>query len=315
MKNFAKFACAMFAVAAMTCVGNVHAEETKDVAVPTSTPAPAGTEIWQDVSRVKKSGDYEYHIISEKEKMIAIRKIENASGKLVIPETIDGYKVIGVGRTYTLPQSLKIEEAGKVYENLWANDETETPCQVLAESSKKVTEITVPSNVLYIGENAFSDYKKLKKINFEKRTETLAIELGAFAGCKSLKNLQLSSKIVFSDSDSGNYGAFANCGNLDTVKVATSSLEYGKVFSKTKIKNLYVEGKNTNIADPKAAFTKIKTLTTVKGAKVIKLAKKYKVHYQICMKPAKGKIKVKDFTYNKKTKKWKEKSNKKERVS
>lgn len=328
LKKISRYVGIALAAFAIAGVGKIQAAEVKEMPAPSVTSAPSGGEIWQDSSRVKKSGNYEYHILSESAKLISIRKIEDKSKRIVIPETLDGYKVVGIGRTYTLPRCLKIYEVNQVSTQLWRADEFENPLCVLADSSKKASELIVPSSVCFIGENAFANSKYLKKVMFKKRKERLEINLGAFEGCKALKNLEIPKRTSFPDSDSGSYGAFAYCGTLESVKVGCSIYEIEKIFYKTQIKKmsmakavkeisfnaittksnsfeikkLCVEGKNTKILNTKKGFAKVKTLVTVKGAKVIPLARKNKLHYQVCNMSKKRK--VTDYKYDKKKKKW-----------
>lgn len=311
----AVFAWTAFAIAS---AGKIQAEEVKEVQTPAPTPTPPGTELWQDSSRIKKSGNYEYHILSEKAKMVSIRKIDNKSEKIVIPETIDGYKVVGIGRSITLPQCLKIEGVGYIHEL----DEFGSSLRVLTDLSKKNSELTVPSSVCFIGDNAFINCKYLKKVTFKKRKESLEINLGAFEGCKSLKNLEIPKNIFFTDdTESNNLGAFAKCGTLESVKVGSSIYGIESIFLKTKIKKmtvskdvkaiyfdsinsksnnfainkLCIKGKNTKILNVKKGFDKVKTLITVKGAKAISVARKNKLPYQVGNK---------HYKYEKKKKKW-----------
>ena len=46
---------------------------------------------------MKHSGDYDYQILNEQEKLITIRKIYNYGEEVVFPAEIDGYKVSQIG--------------------------------------------------------------------------------------------------------------------------------------------------------------------------------------------------------------------------
>lgn len=56
---------------------------------------------------------------------------------------------------------------------------------------KKLKKVTFGANVKVIGKAAFSNCKKLNKINFKNVT---TIGNNAFAGCKALKSLQLAAR-------------------------------------------------------------------------------------------------------------------------
>ena len=87
------------AIGLLVCAGQMSDEKLKADFTPTATMAPIweSADFWSDSSKIKTSGDYEYHILSEEKNMITIRKIKNAKGKVVIPKEIDGYKVVGIG--------------------------------------------------------------------------------------------------------------------------------------------------------------------------------------------------------------------------
>ena len=58
---------------------------------------------------------------------------------------------------------------------------------------KKLKKVTFGANVKIIGKAAFSNCKKLNKINFKNVT---TIGNNAFAGCKALKKLTIGSKVT-----------------------------------------------------------------------------------------------------------------------
>ena len=103
-------------------------------------------------------GDYEYNIISEEEKTC---KIVNYTGltdaeKIVVPQILDGYKVISIGGTTFWSKPIKkvvIQEGVKAIEDnafVWSGDG-----EYIEDVWHSLTEITIPNSVTYIGEKTF----------------------------------------------------------------------------------------------------------------------------------------------------------------
>lgn len=301
---------------------NAEKTETIETPAPLPTQTPpwgAQKDLWSDSTRIKTSGNYKYHILSEEKKLITIRKIENAKGKLTIPKEIDGYKVVGLGRSFELPRQLKIEEAEHEYDDL---DSEEVP--VLPVSSENVTEIEIPNYIQFVGVHAFENSKNLKKVKIDKRTKKLYLYGGAFTECKALKSVNLP-KEVWAERD-----VFSMCGSIDKVtiektylgdnfsgtnikllriesknkvfdmsyyddgkintisvgkdvkKIVLSTYEYYYYdFVNLKIGKIVVEGKNTSISGWNKKHKSLGKLYTVRGAKAIKWAKKHKLKYKV----------------------------------
>ena len=133
-----------------TVKAQMQKRDVSQNAAPLPTQTPSGGEredFWCDSTRIKTNGDYKYHILSEEKKLITIRKIENANGKLEIPEEIDGYKVVGIGRSDRLPSRLGIAESEYEYSDFGLEE-----MSVLPESSSGVTEIIIPKYIQFVGD-------------------------------------------------------------------------------------------------------------------------------------------------------------------
>ena len=183
-------------------------------AAPLPTQTPSGGEredFWCDSTRIKTNGDYKYHILSEEKKLITIRKIENANGKLEIPEEIDGYKVVGIGRSDRLPSRLGIAESEYEYSDFGLEE-----MSVLPESSGGVTEIIIPKYIQFVGICAFENCNSLKKVKINKRDVNLYLYGEAFLDCNKLESVNLPEKVC-TDGD-----VFSCCGTIDEVTMGIS---------------------------------------------------------------------------------------------
>ncbi|WP_182431555.1 leucine-rich repeat domain-containing protein [Clostridium sp. AF34-13] len=208
-------------------------------AAPLPTQTPSGGEredFWCDSTRIKTNGDYKYHILSEEKKLITIRKIENANGKLEIPEEIDGYKVVGIGRSDRLPSRLGIAESEYEYSDFGLEE-----MSVLPESSGGVTEIIIPKYIQFVGICAFENCNSLKKVKINKRDVNLYLYGEAFLDCNKLESVNLPEKVC-TDGD-----VFSCCGTIDEVtmgiSMSTNADDSDCVFSGTNIKVLRFENK------------------------------------------------------------------------
>lgn len=104
-------------------------------------------------------GDYEYNIISEEEKTCKIMYYTGSTEveKLVIPQTLDGYKVVSIGgwSFYCKPMlcHIVIPEGVKSLEDVafsWFGDG-----EYIDDIWHSYSEITIPKSVTYIGEKTF----------------------------------------------------------------------------------------------------------------------------------------------------------------
>ena len=106
-------------------------------------------------------------------------------GDLVIPSTLGGFKVTGIGyeafrrgrwEKVTLPDSI-----------------TEIGMYAFADN-EKLRSIRLPANLKYIGNNAFSGCSALTDIRFNKKLRE--IQYGAFSECIALKHITLPDSLV-----------------------------------------------------------------------------------------------------------------------
>lgn len=256
-----------------TATAQVQKTNVSQTAAPLPTQTPPGGEqedFWCDSTRIKTSGDYTYHILSEEKKLITIRKIENANGKLEIPEEIDGYKVVGIGRSDKLPSRLGIAESEYEYSDFGLEE-----MSVLPESSDGVTEIIIPKYIQFVGICAFENCNNLKKVKINKRDVNLYLYGEAFLDCDRLESVNLPEKVC-TEGD-----VFSCCGTIDEVTMGISiPTEQEKcLFSGTNIKVLRFENKKKIYDISRYTNGKIGTIYLGKNVKKLVLKesdKKYR---------------------------------------
>ncbi len=114
--------------------------------------------------------------------------------------------------------------------NITSNVES-IPDTAFAETS--VTGIKIPSNVSSIGVYAFLRCKKLSTLVFEEESNLEYIEEGAFAGCSSIRFVELPDSIT-----SVGYSAFNGCNSLEyiIVPVSVKNLDRNFVADYTEIR-------------------------------------------------------------------------------
>ena len=159
-----------------------------------------------------------------------------AQGKLVIPETYNGYTVIGVE---SLTEDLDI-----------SGDE---------QYHTGITEIEIPSTVKSFGDYAFFGMSNLQKISFTGQDNIEEIGLCAFGNCISLNTMKIGAKTSFIGG-----GAFGGCDSLSAFSMeagnSTFSCADGIIYSKDGTAlNLFPAGRSEMFIVPD-------TVTTISAA-------------------------------------------------
>lgn len=121
-----------------------------------------------------------FYEINEGEKTATIISHNNPTGKISIPESIDGYKITAIGE--------------------------------YAFYEAELTEIILPETIETIGSAAFYKCSNLENISLP--NSLISIDSFAFAECTSLKSID----IPTSTQNIDNF-AFINCSNLSNVKI------------------------------------------------------------------------------------------------
>lgn len=159
---------------------------------------------------VFKAGDFYYEIISEEDKTCEVtypptwKEQDNPDfypEDIVIPETVNGYRVIGIGaqafehyniKTVNLPVTIGYIRVGAF------------------KDCSELVKINLPDNITTIESWSFAYCTNLSQITFPKGLKN--IEYYAFYACYGITDLQLPNSVTVIG-----HGAFESCGNMKTV--------------------------------------------------------------------------------------------------
>lgn len=187
---------------------------------------------WREIT-----GGYEFGCQDEKDGVVitSFNIRGEASGHVVIPETIDGKKVIGIGRrafyhctglkSVIIPPSVEsVGECAFAY-----CDELES--LTISEGVTKIeneafigcvgmVSAILPSGVVRIGDRAFKQCIGLEAVTIPEGVKSIGDE--AFLDCSRIKSMTLPSSVV----SVGSY-AFKNCAGLESVTIAEGVASLG----------------------------------------------------------------------------------------
>ena len=149
----------------------------------------------------KDCGDFEYRI---KDGYARIMNYNGNDENVTIPNEVDGYKVIGIGRFGKNKKTLKTLNISEGIENIedyafsWSSIEsvvipnTVTRIEENAfEHCDSLTEITIPESVTTIGDEAFRECENLTTANIMGST----VGATMFSGCTKLKTVNLGKNV------------------------------------------------------------------------------------------------------------------------
>lgn len=166
-------------------------------------PLTANAQEITDSAVSEASGDFEYTV---KNNEITITKYSGSEAQVVIPDSIDGYKVAQIG-DYAFSQNGKINKV-TVPQTVYRIGSS-----AFAESPN-LESVQLSDSVENIGSMAFEECINLREVKLPKSLYTICEE--TFYGCESLESITLPDVVNIGES------AFANCINLKNIVIPES---------------------------------------------------------------------------------------------
>ena len=239
---------------------------------------PQDIEVYNSDNEELVYGDYKYSIVNNS---VTINSYTGSDSVVVVPDNIDGYDVTGIGnyvfagckniKDIKLPETLesigynafgsctglesikipsKVKKIGmyafEYCSNLKEINLPEGIEDIGSEFIKgtKIEKIQIPKSLKF-GSSALYGANELKKVEFEKGTETIItgicsvnsenkieeiiipdgvteIESYAFGGCKNIKDIKLPETL-----ESIGYNAFGSCTGLESIKIPSKVKKIG----------------------------------------------------------------------------------------
>lgn len=195
--------------------------------------------------------DFKYDMTEDGKGVKLLRYIGDKGGKLVIPGTIEGYPVVAIGdidgardeKYFSGFRELSEEDRKKLAASDDPLKKEQSKLVRVANSylgtkdrKDRITAITIPDTVTFIGREAFTNCEGLQSIVLPKSLKTIdqyafqgsglksvtipdgvTIVFGAFSQCKNLTTLTLGEnvEVLFGHN-------FSDCLELDTVNLSSS---------------------------------------------------------------------------------------------
>ena len=177
-------------------------------------------DFWTNVVGRRISGNFEYYVVSETGKEAVVTKILHPKNKVVIPQYIEGYKIVGIGQDSFLEEDVMGKENGKYYQS-------QTNSSVVDIDDKEWTKdpieiIVLPKGIKYIGNEAFAGCSSLKEINLEAVQKR--IDKAAFKNCNSLKQIIIAENVIIENE------AFEECSRLESIVISSGVLTRSDCF-------------------------------------------------------------------------------------
>lgn len=156
---------------------------------------------------------------------------KNVSGKVVIPEAIEGYEVKWIS-SYAFSSCKNITEITIPDSVTEIGNSAFSGCTSLAE-------IVIPDSVTSIGGSAFKGCTSLSKVDLPKMLTT--IEAGTFRGCTSLKEIIIPDSVIKILDH-----AFSNCTSLESITIGSGVESLGDewIASCRRLENITVSPEN-----------------------------------------------------------------------
>lgn len=216
---------------------------------------------------VFKEGNFYYEIISEEDKTCEVSEspyFEEWSNPdfypedIVIPETVNGYRVIGIGhsafgsyyfkiKTVNLPNSIVYIEscAFRNCPELVKINLNDNITRIGSDAfiwCRSLSEIHIPQNITIIENYCFYNCEKLSQITFPKNLTKIGDY--AFGTCSGITDLQLPNSVTVIG-----HGAFEGCGNMKTISGLYNIASIGSHAFRYTALETCILGKNLKSVD------------------------------------------------------------------
>jgi hypothetical protein len=127
-----------------------------------------------------------FYVVSEAEKTCSVRSISTSTeGPVVIPEEINGYRVIGIN-------SSAFEDCSGLTSVTIGNSVTSIGNNAFEDCSG-LTSVTIGNSVTSIGEYAFYNCSGLTSLTIADGVTSIGV--AAFSGCKSLNSVTIANGV------------------------------------------------------------------------------------------------------------------------
>lgn len=194
--------------------------------------AQSDISINSDSSSTPTSEKYFESEYDKKNRGYYITQYTGTEKNVVIPSTIDGQPVTGIGKKVF--KNKNIESIVIPDSVLWIGDSAFENCESLIEVSlsesvksigysvfsgcSSLKEITIPSKIKHLSESLFEDCVSLESVYLPSKLDSIGYK--AFSNCRSLKDIDIPNKVTFIS----NY-AFSYCSSLTSLDLP-ASIEY-----------------------------------------------------------------------------------------
>lgn len=155
------------------------------------------------------SGDFVYTV---EDNVATIVDYTGSANALVIPQTIDGRKIVRIG-DYALSKKAKLN-------SIVVPESVESIGSSAFEDSVDLKKVTLPDGVTKIGPSAFYGCSKLTTVNIPAKLEE--IDDYTFSGCTQLTDIKLSESVTYVGES-----AFEGCSNLNSVTLSENTETIG----------------------------------------------------------------------------------------
>lgn len=203
-----------------------------------------GTNAVSASAKVYKENGISYEV---KHKEAIVIDAETSGGELVIPSTLGGFKVTGIGN-YAF--------SGRQYEKVTLPDSIKEIGTDAFRNNEKIKSIQLPANLQYLNTRAFSGCSALSEIKFNAKLKEIGYR--AFSECISLKKVTLPDSLLTVGEE-----AFERCYKLNSIKFGKKLTGVGEraFYKNYALKTVHIPSNVKEVE--KEAFKKCEDLKKV----------------------------------------------------